>query len=242
MLRHQLRVLRRTSGRLRFTALDRVLLAGASRALPRQRWMSLFLVAPQTLLRWHRDLVRRKWTDQKVRQPGRPPIDAAVVALVLRMARENPRWSCVRICGELRKLWIRVGATTIRMLLRRHGLGPAPRRILTRRGSLSRPGMLRWTSTIGEGRSGSCSGTTTPSSLGPSMTFRSEGGRVLRTPIQAPKANAFAGALGPDRADRMSGLDVVARVAPSAAAAARLRPPRQRATTAPQPRVGRSPA
>jgi len=81
----------------------------------------------QTLLRWHRDLVRRKWTYRKARQPGRPPIDAEVVALVLRMAKENPRWGCVRISGELRKLGIRVGATTIRTLLRRHGLGPAPR-------------------------------------------------------------------------------------------------------------------
>jgi hypothetical protein len=72
--------------------------------------------------------VRRKWTYRKAHQPGRPPIDAEVVALVLRMARENPRWGCVRICGELRKLGIRVGATTIRTLLRRHGLGPAPRR------------------------------------------------------------------------------------------------------------------
>jgi putative transposase len=88
----------------------------------------LFLVTPQTLRRWHRELVRRKWTYRTARQPGRPPIDAEVVALVLRMARENPRWGCVRICGELRKLGIRVGATTIRTLLRRHGLGPAPRR------------------------------------------------------------------------------------------------------------------
>jgi transposase InsO family protein len=56
--------------------------------------------------------------------PDRPEI----AALVLRIARENPQWGCVRICGELRKLGIRVGATTIRTLLRRHGLGPAPRR------------------------------------------------------------------------------------------------------------------
>ncbi len=128
VLQQQLRVLHRQAGRPRFTPLDRVLLSAASRALPRQRWTSLFLVTPQTLLRWHRELVRHKWTYRKARQPGRPPLDAEVVALVLRMARENPRWGCVRICGELHKLGIRVGATTIRTLLRRHGLGPAPRR------------------------------------------------------------------------------------------------------------------
>jgi hypothetical protein len=61
--------------------------------------------------------------------PGRPPIDPQTAPLILRMARENARWGCVRICGELRKLGIRVGATTIRALLRRHGLGPAPRRL-----------------------------------------------------------------------------------------------------------------
>jgi putative transposase len=127
VLRHQLRVLRRKSGSPRFTARDRVLLAAASRVLPRQRWAS-FLVTPQTLLRWHRMLVRRKWTYGKERTPGRPPIDSEVVALVLRMARDNSRWGCVRICGELRKLGIRLGATTIRTLLRRHGEGPAPRR------------------------------------------------------------------------------------------------------------------
>src|SRR6266704_6194069 len=127
VLRHQLRVLRRTAGRPKFTAGDRILLAAASRVLPRQRWAS-FLVTPQTMLRWHRTLVRRKWTYGKERKSGRPPIDPQIVELVLRMARENPRWGCVRICGELRKLGIRVGATTIRTLLRRHGLGPAPRR------------------------------------------------------------------------------------------------------------------
>jgi putative transposase len=126
VLRQQLRVLRRKAGRPRFTTLDRALLAAASRVLPRDRWPS-FLVTPQTLLRWHRELVRRKWTYRKERKPGRPPIDPEAAALVLRMARENPRWGCVRIAGEFRKLGIRVGATTIRTLLRRHGLGPAPR-------------------------------------------------------------------------------------------------------------------
>jgi putative transposase len=128
VLRHQLRVLRRKTGQPKFTAADRVLLVAASRVLPRQRWAS-FLVTPQTLLRWHTTLVRRKWTYGKERTPGRPPIDPQVAALSLRMARENARWGCVRICGELRKLGIRVGATTIRALLRRHGLGPAPRRL-----------------------------------------------------------------------------------------------------------------
>jgi putative transposase len=128
VLRHQLRVLRRKTGRPRFTAGDRVLLAAVSRALPRQRWASAFLVTPQTLLRWHRSLVRRKWTYGKERPSGRPPIDPQIGDLILRMARENARWGCIRICGELRKLGIRAGATTIRTLLRRHGLGPAPRR------------------------------------------------------------------------------------------------------------------
>ncbi len=93
----------------------------------RARW-SAFLVSPQTLLRWQRELVRRKWTYRR-RPAGRPPLDPERRELVLRLARENPRWGCVRIQGELRKLGVRVGATTIRMLLRRHGLGPAPRRI-----------------------------------------------------------------------------------------------------------------
>jgi transposase len=129
VLRHQLRVLRRRIGRPKFTARDRVLLAAASRVLPRQRWASSFLVTPQTPLRWHRTLLRRKWTYAKERTPGgRPPIDPQTAALILRMARENSRWGCMRICGELRKLGIRVGATTIRTLLRRHGLGPVPRR------------------------------------------------------------------------------------------------------------------
>ena len=117
VLRHQLRVLRRTAGPPKLRVADRVLLAAVSRVLPRERWVD-FLVAPATLLRWHRELVRRKWTYRRSGRPGRPPIDAEVRALILRLVRENPRWGCVRIEGELRKLGIRVGATTIRTLLR----------------------------------------------------------------------------------------------------------------------------
>jgi hypothetical protein len=127
VLRHQLRVLRRKTGPPKLRAIDRVLLAAASRSIPRERW-SCFLVTPATLVRWHRELVRKKWTYGKAGPPGRPPIDPEVRDLVLRIAGENPRWGCVRIEGELHKLGIRVSATTIRTLLRTARLGPAPRR------------------------------------------------------------------------------------------------------------------
>jgi putative transposase len=126
VLRHQLSVLRRSVTQPSLRRRDRLLLAAASGLLPRDRWL-VFLVSPQTLLRWHRELVRRKWS-YRHRSLGRPPLDPAARDLVLRFARENPGWGCVRIQGELRKLGVRVGATTIRSVLRRAGLGPAPRR------------------------------------------------------------------------------------------------------------------
>ncbi len=108
VLRHQLAVLRRGVKRPRLTRLDRVLLTAASRLMPRGRWSS-FLVTPQTLLRWHRELVRRKWTYRRKKVAGRPPVDPELRDLVIRMGRENPRWGCVRIQGELRKLGVKAG-------------------------------------------------------------------------------------------------------------------------------------
>ena len=91
VLRHQLRVLQRTAGRPQLRTVDRVLLAAASRALPRDRWVA-FLVTPATLLRWHDELVKRRWTYRRTGRPGRPPIEPAVRTLILRLARENPRF------------------------------------------------------------------------------------------------------------------------------------------------------
>lgn len=127
VLRHQLGVLRRQVGRPKWRASDRLFLAASSRFLGRERW-SAFLITPQTLLRWHREVVRRKWTFASARKPGRPAIDRELLDAVLRLARENPRWGYLRIRGELRKLGVRVGATTVRRILKAHGLGPAPRR------------------------------------------------------------------------------------------------------------------
>jgi hypothetical protein len=129
VLRHQLGILRRQVKRPLYRRRDRALLAAASRILPEERW-GAFLVRPETLLRWHRSLVARKWT-RPHRRPGRPAIDPEVCKLILVMARENPRWGYLRIRGELGKLGIRASATGIAMLLRRSGVGPAPRRGLT---------------------------------------------------------------------------------------------------------------
>jgi putative transposase len=126
VLSHQLAVLRRQVARPRYTPADRMVLAWLAKLLPRERW-AVFLVTPGTLLRWHRELVARRWTYPHTKTSPRA-LDAEVVALVLRLARENPRWGYLRIVGEARKLGIRVSATSVRRILRRHQLGPAPRR------------------------------------------------------------------------------------------------------------------
>ncbi len=135
VLRHQLAVLRRQADRPQLTKTDRVFLAAASRLLPRSRWRS-FLVTPTTLLRWHRRLVTRRWTYGGKR--GRPPIGGEIRELVLRLARENPRWGYQRIVGELNGLGIAVSATTVKKILRLAGLGPA-----ASRGGLSWRAFLR---------------------------------------------------------------------------------------------------
>jgi len=127
VLRHQLAILRRGGKRPWYTAVDRALLAAASRLLLPERW-SCFAVSPRTLRRWHLALLRGGRRGGR-RRPGRPPLVAETRGLIERLARENANWGYMRIEGELLKLGISVSATTIATVLRRSGLGPAPRRI-----------------------------------------------------------------------------------------------------------------
>jgi hypothetical protein len=242
VLRHQLMVLKRQVGRPRLRRRDRLFMAAISGVLPRGRWSS-FLITPQTLLRWHRELVRRKWTYRRRSVGGRPPIPDEVRELILRMGRENPRWGCQRMRGELAKLGIRVSATKIRTLLRANGLGPAPRRdgptwseflrsqahgilaldFLTVETVRLRTPYVLFAIHVRSRRVHILGVTKNPDSAwvtqqarnlavgerlrgirfvirdrdskfsGPfDEVFRSEGVRIVRTPIRAPRANAFA--------------------------------------------------
>jgi putative transposase len=126
VLRHELAILRRQVARPKLGMADRALLAAAAVHLPRTQ-RAVLLVTPRTLLRWHRALVRRKWR-QPAGRAGRPPLSLELRELVLRLARENPRWGHRRICGELAKLGSSVSPTSIRRLLAQARLEPAPRR------------------------------------------------------------------------------------------------------------------
>jgi putative transposase len=125
-LRHQLAVLRRQVAQPQLREGDRVFLAAASRLLGRPGRQSFF-VRPDTLLGWHRRLVRRRWT-YAGRRPGRPAVSAEIRELVLRLARENPRWGYQRIVGELAGIGIRVSATTVAKILRQAGVCQASAR------------------------------------------------------------------------------------------------------------------
>jgi transposase len=125
VLRHELAILRRQPRRARLRPVDRAILAALARALPQSAWTSLS-VSRATLLRRHRQLVRRRWTYPH-RRPGRPPLDRRIHALVARLARESPAWGYRRIVGELQNLGISA-ATSVRTILARHGLRPAPQR------------------------------------------------------------------------------------------------------------------
>jgi hypothetical protein len=114
-----------TGSRPRIDWADRAVLAGRSRLLPRSVWRGR-LVQPATLLRWHRDLVRRRWAYPHRR--GRPAVSAELRQLVLRLARENPTWGYRRIHGELCRLGYTIGASTVWAILQRAGVDPAPQR------------------------------------------------------------------------------------------------------------------
>ena len=241
ILRHELAVLRRQA-RPTLTRADRALLAALSRSLPRPAWTS-FPVKPETLLRWHRQLVARRWTYPH-RKPGRPPVEASLRTLILRLAHENPHWGYRRIVGELKGVGISVSATSVRKVLLAAGLRPAPER-----GALSWRAFLRAQATsvlacdfltvetaflkriyivffisLATRRIEYVACTASPDGdwvtqqarnlvmqLGEQQpfrflihdrdskfshafdeVFRSEGMRVIRTPVQAPNANAHA--------------------------------------------------
>ena len=127
-LRRQVQVLERQVKRVRWSPGDRMIMAALHERLPRSAWAGL-LVRPETVLGWHRALVRRKWAAYRGRpRRGRPPISEQFRSLILRMARENPGWGYFRIRGEMLKLGHLVAATTIRSVLLGAGIPPAGRR------------------------------------------------------------------------------------------------------------------
>jgi transposase InsO family protein len=241
VLRHQLLVLRRQQPRPSFRAADRAFLAALSRMLPPPGRHGL-IVTPRTLLRWHRELVRRRWTPPE-RTGGRPPVERRVRELVLRLAREDPRWGYPRIAGELLKLGVRISPSTVRRLLLAAGLTPAPRRsgpswrefprqqaasvlacdFFTVETITLRRYYVLFFIELGSRRVHLAGCTTNPTGawvtqqarnftftglLGRTRflvhdrdskfnanfdeVFRSEGVKVIRTPIRAPQANAYA--------------------------------------------------
>jgi putative transposase len=131
LLRHQLAVLQRQQGwRPKLSWADRALIATLVGFMPRARRARLrLLVTPETVLRWHRDILRRRWAARsRCRRPGRPPIRRNIRVLVLRMAVDNPSWGYRRIHGELPGLGVRVAPSTVWEILTKAGVDPAPRR------------------------------------------------------------------------------------------------------------------
>ncbi|MEU5106726.1 integrase core domain-containing protein [Streptomyces sp. NPDC021354] len=130
VLRHENAVLRRQlQARVRYEPADRLWFAALSSLIPRRRWAKVFPITPSTLLAWHRKLVARRWDySRRRRGPGRPPTQAAIKKLVLRLARENSRWGHRRIQGELARLGHPIAASTVWQILHTAGIDPAPRR------------------------------------------------------------------------------------------------------------------
>jgi transposase len=125
VLRHQLAVLQRQVSRPRFEPDDRVILTALARVFRRERW-SMFIVTPDTIVRWHRRLVANHWTYPH--RPGRPSTIVETRRLILRLARENPTWGYRRIHGELARLGVTIAASTIWTVFKNAGIDPAPGR------------------------------------------------------------------------------------------------------------------
>jgi len=87
---------------------------------------TLRLFSPRTVIRWHNELVKRKWTYNHQSKGGRPRLSQDLQNLIISLAKENPRWGYGEIEGELLKLGVKVSQTTIRNVLNRHGIVPAP--------------------------------------------------------------------------------------------------------------------
>jgi putative transposase len=128
VLRHQLAVLHRQVPRPRFEPADRVLLSALARALGRDRW-AIFVVKPDTLVRWHRRVVAKHWTYPH-HPPGRPSTVAETRQTIIRLASENPTWGYRRIHGELARLGITIAASTVWAILKQARIDPAPGRAL----------------------------------------------------------------------------------------------------------------
>src|SRR5512142_3212166 len=131
LLRHQLAVLQRQQPHHpKLNWADRALLAALLSVIPKARRHGLrLLVTPDTILRWHRDIIRRRWAARSKRgKTGRPAICRDIKALVLRLARENPGWGYRRIHGELAGLGVKIAASTAWEILKKAGIDPAPRR------------------------------------------------------------------------------------------------------------------
>jgi putative transposase len=130
VLRHQLAILQRHIPKPRLTPPDRAFLATLLHRIPRPTLRTFHLIiSPDTILRWHRDLLRRRHgRASRPKRPGRPPTIRSIQTLILRLARENPNWGYRRIHGEPAGLAIKVAPSTVWKILRTNHIDPAPRR------------------------------------------------------------------------------------------------------------------
>jgi transposase len=129
VLRHENAILRRQlAGPIRYKPADRFWFAALSGLVDRRRWREVFPVTPSTLLAWHRRFIARTWDHTARRCTGRPPTRTTIKKLVVRLARDTPRWGHRRIHGELARPGHRIAPSTVWQILHDAGIDPAPRR------------------------------------------------------------------------------------------------------------------